>query len=277
MAGLNLKDIKEVKKSLVEITKHGFLYFVKNVFLVLIAGVVLYMFLNLEWTIQLFQEHTERAIYTVVIFLLLVYLIARSETPSEKSKKTKEFVQEIDKVQKKKEEENIKNHDEMMKKRLSFGLAISNILKDLIISLDASRVSIIEMHNGTNTLCGIPFIYGDMTYQETDKSANYTIDEFQNFNITKYPFFTKLFFETEWFGSIEEIKDIDKMLYLKMLAHDSKHFGFMTIYGLNGPIAFLLVVFDHDGIPDALKFYNESGIAAQKISTLLDPENIKND
>lgn len=270
MPDLNLKDIKEVKKGLVEISKRGFLYFLKNIFLITAAGVIVYLVLNLGWTIQLAQEHTERFIFGMLILFVAIFEIARSEANDKRKKDNKEFFDDFNKVQQIKEEEVIKKHDELMKKRFTIGPLISNILKDIIISLGASRASVIEMHNGTNSLSGIPFIYGDMMYEETDKDVSFTIDEYKDFNMSKFPFITKFFYEGSWFGSVEEMKDIDKMLYLKMTCNNTKYFGFMTINGLNSPVGFLTVSFKDDDIPPKERIYTDLAIATQKISALLD-------
>lgn len=271
MPDLNLKDIKEVKKGLVEISKRGFLYFLKNIFLIAAGGIFLYLLLNLDWTVQFAQEHTERFIFGIMILFVAVFEIVRSETyAAERKKNNKEFFDDFNKVQQIKEEEVIKKHDELVKKRFAIGPLISNILKDIIISLGASRASVIEMHNGTNSLSGIPFIYGDMMYEETDKDVSFTIDEYKDFNMSKFPFITKFFYEGSWFGPVEEMKDIDKMLYLKMTCNDTKYFGFMTINGLNSPVGFLTVSFKDDDIPPKERIYTDLAIATQKISALLD-------
>ena len=117
MPDLNLKDIKEVKKGLVEISKRGFLYFLKNIFLITAAGVIVYLVLNLGWTIQLAQEHTERFIFGMLILFVAIFEIARSEANDKRKKDNKEFFDDFNKVQQIKEEEVIKKHDELMKKR----------------------------------------------------------------------------------------------------------------------------------------------------------------
>ena len=271
MADFN--EIKTFKDWILSISKRGFLYFLKNIFIIAGVGVLIYLLINFDYTVKLFQEHTQEAISGVVILLVAIFELARSEAYGDKHS-TKDIVNEVKNFYKQEESDREKKHDDLMKYRFAIGPMISNTLKDLIITTGASRASLIEMHNGTNSLSGIPFVYGDMVYEETDKDVVYTMDEYKDFNLSRYPFIVLHYYEGSWFGSVEDIKNIDKMLYSRMSFFGTKYFGFMTINGLNGPIGFLTISFKDDEIPSTKKIITELGIASQKITALLENSKI---
>ena len=70
---------------------------------------------------------------------------------------------------------------------------ISMILKDLLINLNGSRATVCEIHNGTNTLAGIPFIHLTMTFEEISSEDEYSRDDYNGLNMSRIPFMMRSF------------------------------------------------------------------------------------
>ena len=54
-------------------------------------------------------------------------------------------------------------HDAAIEVRRSIKPNVDILLKDALSTLNADRAFVLEMHNGTNNVAGLPFIYGEMT------------------------------------------------------------------------------------------------------------------
>ena len=82
MADFN--EIKTFKDWILSISKRGFLYFLKNIFIIVGVGVLIYLLVNFDYTVKLFQEHTQEAISGVMILLVAIFELARSEAYGDK-------------------------------------------------------------------------------------------------------------------------------------------------------------------------------------------------
>lgn len=265
-----LKDLKDIKENIVKLTKEGIFSFIRNILMFASIGVLGFLILNLDYTVELFSANPESVIAGILFLLVLIFEIGRLEAVRNNPKNTKKIIDEYNISQDAKERKKERRHEALIKHRFEIGPLISNELKSLIISLGASRASVIEMHNGTNSLSGVPFIYGDMVYEETDKDIEYTMNEYKDFNMSKFSFITKYFYDESWFGSVDEIEPVDKMLYTRMKFFGTKYFGFIVITGIHSPLGLLTISFKDDNIPPRDEIYKELAIVSQKIARLLD-------
>lgn len=110
-----------------------------------------------------------------------------------------------------------KQHTEKVDKRLEISPKINFILEKLLVTTKCDRAFIIELHNGTNNLNGLPFLFGDMTYEEiSNDNLEYISELYQNVPLSRFPISQELFEYGYWFGSINELSTIDKRLSSRM-------------------------------------------------------------
>ena len=169
-------------------------------------------------------------------------------------------------------DEETTKHNELARKRMEAGPVVSSVLKDLILDLGATRAVLCEMHNGTNNLNGIPFLYADAVYEEIVRTADYVTDEYKNFNMARYPFIGNHFYDQIWIGTRDDIEAEDPHLAAK-LKHTGAEFGTLqVIQGLRAPLGFLAVTYDAMAAknkPSKTLITQKMDIAAQKICMLL--------
>ena len=85
-------------------------------------------------------------------------------------------------------------------------------LERICYETGADAAFVLEFHNGTNNLSGMPFFYMDMTYEKiiaNDKPL-YSVNAWKNIPITGYPFISKYYKDGIFIGSAEEIAKIMK-------------------------------------------------------------------
>ena len=115
----------------------------------------------LEKALKLIEKYGLFKIFKALcVIALFVYVMCNGATIVENivEKVTKETLRD----------ENVEKdrmHDIAMERRQEIKPLIDNILMSTLNQLNADRVFIIEMHNGTNNTSGLPFLYGEMTYE----------------------------------------------------------------------------------------------------------------
>lgn len=161
------------------------------------------------------------------------------------------------------------NHEKKIKLRQDNTPNINLALDQIGIETGAIRVFILEGHNGTKSISGLPFTFLTMSYERTKDGYEYVSDEYRSFQYTKFRFISDfLYNESFWSGSTEEMAEIDKKLALRCESNGTKHVVMYQLYGLNSTIGFL-----------GLSFANTEDVGdihlskyTQEISKLLDTE-----
>lgn len=274
---MNVKEVNDLKENLISNSNKGFGSFFKNILMIIL--IVLIMFICSNPVILLHPEEVigelnGNVFFAVGILFLLIcgtYQLGVDINKESNIQRNKQVVKEIKsaEIDIKKQEENA--HNELVKKRIKNSPLIRSELKDLLIKLGAQRATVCEMHNGTNNLAGIPFLYMDMTYEEKSPDAEYITDEYHNFNMGKYPFMTNHFDSKSWIGSIQEVEKEDEHLATKLKLGDSKYGGWVVLRGMKSVIGFLCVTFnDENEHPDKATIMSSLTSSAQLISALLD-------
>lgn len=102
-------------------------------------------------------------------------------------------------------------HMELIDKRVQNTPYINTYLDALRIEAGVAfnRTCIFEFHNGSNSVAGLPFYWGDMTYESTDNDRPGTRDNWNNISLTRYNFIIKFFREGYFIGSIKDVERID--------------------------------------------------------------------
>lgn len=169
-------------------------------------------------------------------------------------------------------DEETTKHNELARKRMEAGPVVSSVLKDLILDLGATRAVLCEMHNGTNNLNGIPFLYADAVYEEIVRTADYVTDEYKNFNMARYPFIGNHFYDQIWIGTRDDIEAEDPHLAAKLKYTGAEFGALQVIQGLRAPLGLLAVTYDAMAAknkPSKTLITQKMDMAAQKICMLL--------
>jgi hypothetical protein len=137
-----------------------------------------------------------------------------------------------------------RQHAALMDVRMENAPKIQSTIDKLTYKVGASRSVVLELHNGNESVGGIPFTKCSATYESLNVGAAPIAGYYQNQNLSLIPFATYLFNKGYWCGSIEELSEIDKSLCFKMKSNNTEHFAACVIEGIDKPLAILIVSFD---------------------------------
>lgn len=156
-------------------------------------------------------------------------------------------------------------HQERSEVRKDGSPYVKTYLIDVREELGASRAFLFEAHNGGTNLNGLPFLYIDMTFDEPRKGQPKIQDEFKNTSQTRYDFIDMCYRTGFWYGTTEDIKDIDAELYYRYQKYEVKKVAFLVIYGPKLPYGAIGVEFVDDNTPDYNTVRTELSKTANKI------------
>lgn len=279
----NIKEIRDTKNKIVKSASKGIKYYIATIY-IFVSIVIGAMFLGglaqksttnsqISVTAEIFYTHGISASFCMVLLFVGLYLASKyvgKIDNNEQASETAKIITNDASISKKLEKE---VHDKLISYRLSIASQVSNILKDLIISTDADKVCILEMHNGGTSMTGLPFLYADMNYEESKFPEMYTMEEYKNVNLNKYPLIYNHFNDGSWYGTIEHLQEEDQKLATKLNAIDVKYAVMMVVHGISRPIGFLQVYFKETP-SSAREILSKTNTAAQKIAQLLDKQYI---
>lgn len=138
-----------------------------------------------------------------------------------------------------------RQHDDNMELRVENGPKVQSLTDKLTYKVDASRVLILEMHNGVTSGGGLPFTKCSATYESLNLGISPVAEQYQEVNMSLMPFTNFLFERGYWCGDTDELLEIDKALYYKMKSNKTDHFAACVIEGVDSKaIAFMIVSFD---------------------------------
>ena len=274
-----LKEARHLTETLVSFAGKGFWSFFKNIILVLM--VILIMFIGTHPEVILEPDklvtyvNSNSLIALSILFVLIsfTYQLARGIYVEKEAQNRKKLVNDVEEAQRISREKEIQQHKYLVEKRIENSTKIRFELKDLLIRLGATRAAVCEMHNGTNNLAGIPFLYLDMTYEEISPKVDYVIDNFKNFNLAKYPFITSHIKDMYWSGSIDDLKKEDPYLASRIKLNDTEYGACIILRGSDTAIIGLLVVtfnYNNSDLPDDENLLNAMMSSGQILATLLD-------
>lgn len=274
---MNISDVNKIKESLEEKASKGFGYFMKNVLMLVLIVIFMIILTNPSFIInpkEFLKDLSMDSLWSIfILFLSAVgfYQLYNSLQKEQKKQVKQEIINEYELAMKREKEENIKEHALAVQKRFEIGPRIANELKNLLIKLGADRAAIVEMHNGTNNASGLPFIYGDMAYEEISPNVGFATDEFKNFNLSKLPFVANHYKDSSWIGSVDTVEKEDAYFAAKLRAVGVNYGAMVILEGINGPLGFLTVFFkDEENHPSKTKIISEINHSCQILSTLLD-------
>lgn len=164
-----------------------------------------------------------KAALVVLIIGITIYVISNPEV----------IVKQINDYQR-------EQHDKAMKMRENATIKLHTLCHDLLYSAGADRVWIIEFHNGKSNMAnGLPFDFGIMTIEHTKDGVYSVQEEYKDFPVSYYPLIYKVYSDGYWYGTVDELKSIDKKLHYKMLSNNTEYLACLELYSDDKPLAIL--------------------------------------
>lgn len=146
---------------------------------------------------------------------------------------------------------------------------VTTAMLKLLYKLDGDRVCVLEMHNGKENPTSLPFIYCDMTYEETKENVMYISEEYSDLNMSKFSFPSYLYKNRYFIGDVNMIYEIDKKLALRLEANNVKYCGIILIR-TNIDIGFLMISFLEKPTKEDSIILAELSYYVQEIGSYLD-------
>lgn len=113
--------------------------------------------------------------------------------------------------------------------RQEVDLKIRYILKDLLTETNADRAWVVEYHNGTSGLGGLPFTYGILNNEETAPDITSVSSHYKDFMLSDYLFIMETSKDGGWIGNIEDIKNIDSRMYYSFKSNGVNEVAFFFL------------------------------------------------
>lgn len=169
-----------------------------------------------------------------------------------------------------------RQHTYLMEVRMDNAPKVQSLIDKLTYKVDASRVLLLELHNGNTSVGGIPFTKCSATFEGLNIGVHPIANQYQNQNLSLIPFASYLFDNGYWCGNTEELLNIDKALYYKMKSNNTEHFAACVIEGIDKPLAFLLISFDKlpDEAHDCVFVRENIRHIAMELAVLMEVEHI---
>lgn len=203
-----------------------------------------------------------QAIVYVGLFLFIIFYVpAMTKVTVEKA-----TMQSIETADKNKEEKHIKN----LENRKAIQPQIYSTLTAVMNKTNADRAFIIELHNGSNNLNGVPFLHGSVTYEKTRDGVENIDEEYQNLSLSRYDFAAYLHNNFSYFGSVKELEKIDKKIALKLAANGVEYVAVTTLHNGTNEWGWFGVLYGNDKkVPQEREITNELMITSQTIAKTL--------
>lgn len=175
----------------------------------------------------------------------------------------------IQKAINKSQQEQIEAHDKAVEKRYANSPKIDQILNEVLYKYGADRVCVVEMHNGTKNVAGLPFIYGEMTY-EVCRDGIIPVDaDYTQFNLSRLSFPTFMFEHNAFCGGMNDLSRIDEKFAERLLVNNSTYLCGYTLHGSDNVIGYFGVIWCGSIPPETTQLMKDLSAYAQKLSILL--------
>lgn len=168
-------------------------------------------------------------------------------------------------------QEQVETHDRAIEIRKKIKPAIEAELHKTLTDLNADRIFILELHNGTNNTAGLPFLYAEMTYCCVKENIHHIDEDYNNLNLSRFSFPMYLEEHKYWHGTVEELRKIDEKLALRLMSNNVKYLAILTLQGLKTELGYFGVTYTNDTIiSNEQQYIMKLTLSSQKISTFLD-------
>ena len=228
-----------------------------------------------ERLVKLIEKYGYWEITKIVIFLLTcigAFFLVKNFTENFNFQRQKEFT--IEALQQNREKI-ILDHNKNMEFRKSLRPFIVDLLKNTINEMGADRAFVLELHNGTNNIAGLPFIHCSMTYEETSRHVEHIEEDYQNISLTRFDFPEYLHTHDLWYGTVDEFSVIDSKMSLRMKHEGSVYLVITTIRSGDTEIGYFGFTFNKMPQLKEKEMLEHTLYSVQKLSKWLDNNLIK--
>jgi len=168
-------------------------------------------------------------------------------------------------------------HDAAIKTRRAIRPEIDDILHRSLSYLNADRVFIMELHNGTNSMSGLPFIYGEMTYEDAKTGISHIDEDYVSINLSRFEFPIYLKNNRMFYGTIEELSEIDEKLAMRMKSNEATYIAIISLHGVTNELGYFGLTYCNGNKPaDEESIREQLTICSQKLAILLDSASVDN-
>ncbi len=143
----------------------------------------------------------------------------------------------------------VREHTAAMQERVDNTPLIQEELDEFRTSIGASRAFVFELHNSTNSLDGMPFLFASMTYESVSPTLNTAAFEFDNVRLSLYKLATYLRQNEVWYGDVDEMEEIDRIVYHQLGIFNLGYAGFKMLKVEGYPNAILCFAFNEGSEP----------------------------
>lgn len=146
---------------------------------------------------------------------------------------------------------------------------IRSELQTAIYELGACRASIIEFHNGRENPSSLGFWYAEMTYEQTNGKVYPVNTQYRNINLSLLNMSTTLYQQGYWYGSIDELKEVDVNLANVIQGNGTNWIAFLLLKSVSGELGILEISFEQEPMDKQFvgKVIRMTGIS---VATMLD-------
>lgn len=128
---------------------------------------------------------------------------------------------------------------------------IQSEMRNALYHLGASRVSVMEFHNGKSNPGGLGFYYVDMTYEVCSEGHYNVANQYVNVNLSLLNIPTVLYREGYWYGTTDELRKMDPMLARMIESNGTKWIALILLEG-STELGILEISFDTQPSEDQL-------------------------
>lgn len=163
-------------------------------------------------------------------------------------------------------------HEQLTEVRRDNSGRINLLLDKALYRMGADRVVMLELHNGTTGASGLPFEKCSATYEAVDGVPPVS-DQYQNVNLSLYPFTKYLKDNGYWQGKADSLISMDKSLCYRMMSNGVGELAGCLIEGVDKPLAFLFVTYGEKGCDlDSASVRNDVRHVAMELALLLETQ-----
>ena len=173
--------------------------------------------------------------------------------------------------------DNTQIHHRGALKRKNISPEITKTLSKLVVDTNADRALLLEFSNGTSNLAGLPFLFISVTSESLSMGTSSVAHIYQRLNVSLFADFVSDLEDASYFYAedLEEIKLTYPFIYNFMKPNNVKSLLFYSIYGVNDTLGCIVLtsvngktITRKDALPEVAE-------AAQKISSLLNLEDLE--
>ena len=162
-------------------------------------------------------------------------------------------------------------HAEQMELRRDIRPKVSELLRHTILTVDADRAFVLELHNGSQNTAGLPFIHCSMTYEEDASDIEAIDEDYQNITLSRFNFPEYLHKNDFWYGTVDEFEKIDKKIADRMRSSGANYLVITTIRTKYNELGYYGITFCNGKTPKSTKqLMAHLLITVQDLSKLLD-------